>query len=78
MTEHEEAAKESARSLAVVQVRTKYLEEENTNLQQRIESLTKQKLTLDRLVKEYQLERHKEVSNISTIYVVLHNKIIVW
>ena len=51
------------RSLSVLQVRTRYLEEENQNLQSRIDSLSRQKGNLDKLIKEYQLERHKEVGS---------------
>ena len=61
ISEHEESHRDQARGLSLSQLRTKYLEEENTTLQQRIDSLTRQKQNLDRIVQEYQTERHKEV-----------------
>ena len=61
ISEHEESHRDQARGLSLSQLRTKYLEEENTTLQQRIDSLTRQKQNLDRIVREYQTERHKEV-----------------
>ena len=64
ISEHEESHRDQARGLSLSQLRTKYLEEENTTLQQRIDSLTRQKQNLDRIVREYQTERHKEVKNI--------------
>lgn len=39
----------------MLQVRTKFLEEENSRLQDRIDSITKQKQGLDKLVKDYKL-----------------------
>ena len=61
ISEHEESGRDQARGLSLSQLRTKYLEEENATLQQRIDSLTRQKQNLDRIVREYQAERHKEV-----------------
>ena len=45
----------------MMQVRVRYLEEENATLQVRIDSLTRQKHNLDRLVKELQMDRQREV-----------------
>ncbi len=62
ISEFEESDREQTRGLSLSQLRTNYLEEENATLQQRIESLTRQKQNLDRMVRECQAERHKEVS----------------
>lgn len=71
ISEHEESHRDQARGLSLSQLRTKYLEEENTTLQQRIDSLTRQKQNLDRIVREYQTERHKEVKIFKRFF--LHN-----
>ena len=71
ISEHEESHRDQARGLSLSQLRTKYLEEENTTLQQRIDSLTRQKQNLDRIVREYQTERHKEVKIFKRF--LLHN-----
>ncbi|KAK2161602.1 hypothetical protein LSH36_114g06011, partial [Paralvinella palmiformis] len=41
---------------------SKFLEEENNTLQQRMDSLVRQKQNLDRMINDYQFERHKEVT----------------
>ena len=45
----------------MLQVRTSYLEDENRHLQQRVDSLAAQKQTLDKLVKDFQHNRDREV-----------------
>ena len=69
LAEQEEVVRDNSRTLSVLQVRTKYLEEENGNLQVRIDSVTRQKHNLDRIVKEFQLERHREVRNCIHVHI---------
>ena len=64
LTEFEETQRDQSRSLSLTQVKVKYLEEENGSLQQRVDSLSLQQHNLDRIVKEYQLERSRQVSTI--------------
>lgn len=58
----EEEVREKSRSVSILQVRTKYLEEENMRLQDRIDSITQQKHGLDKLLKEHKLGKDREVS----------------
>lgn len=53
--------REKSRSVSILQVRTKYLEEENTRLQDRIDSITKQKHSLDKLLREHKIGKDREV-----------------
>lgn len=63
----EEEVREKTRSVSILQVRTKYLEEENTRLQDRIASITQQKHGLDKLLKEHKIGKEREVSmNVSS------------
>lgn len=55
LSDMEEAVREKTRMVSMLQVRTKFLEEENSRLQDRIDSITKQKQGLDKLLKEYKL-----------------------
>jgi len=57
----EEDVREKNRSVSILQVRTKYLEEENSRLQDRIEAITQQKHGLDKLLKEQKLMKEREV-----------------
>lgn len=57
----EENVREKTRSVSILQVRTKYLEEENMRLQDRIDSITQQKHGLDKLLKEHKLGNEREV-----------------
>lgn len=61
MTEQEEIIRDKSRSLSVVESRISYLENENRHLQKRVDSLTSQKQTLDKLVKDFQQNRDLEV-----------------
>lgn len=61
ISEFEDSERDKTRGLSLSQLRVKYLEEENATLQERIESLTRQKQNLDRIVREQHAERHKEV-----------------
>lgn len=47
LSDMEEAVREKTRMVSMLQVRTKFLEEENSRLQDRIDSITKQKQGLD-------------------------------
>ncbi|ESO99460.1 hypothetical protein LOTGIDRAFT_231081 [Lottia gigantea] len=51
LTEHEEVLRDRTRSLSVIQVRLKYVEEENLRLQAHIESLNNQRLTMEKISK---------------------------
>ncbi|XP_070207439.1 putative leucine-rich repeat-containing protein DDB_G0290503 isoform X2 [Littorina saxatilis] len=62
LTEQEEVIRDKSRSLSMLQVRTTYLEDENRHLQQRVDSLSAQKQTLDKLVKDFQHNRDREVA----------------
>ena len=58
LSEREEEEGDQRRRLSMLQVRARYLEEENSALQNRVDSLIRQKHNLDRVVKDYQLDRH--------------------
>ncbi|XP_053379468.1 myosin-11-like isoform X3 [Mercenaria mercenaria] len=60
LNEMEEEVREKSRSVSILQVRTKYLEEENTRLQDRIDSITQQKHGLDKLLKEHKIGKDRE------------------
>lgn len=47
--------------LAVLRVREKFLEDENNTLMERIASLSRQKLSLERTVKDYEADRDRQV-----------------
>lgn len=49
--------------VSILQVRTKFLEEENARLTDRIDSLTQQKHGLDKLLKEQKMGKEREVRN---------------
>ncbi|XP_056008813.1 myosin-2 heavy chain-like isoform X5 [Ostrea edulis] len=61
LSDMEEAVREKTRMVSMLQVRTKFLEEENSRLQDRIDSITQQKQGLDKLVKEYKLGKDRDV-----------------
>jgi hypothetical protein len=61
LSEVELASRDCARDSSVLSVRARFLEEENGSLQQRVTSLTRQKHSLERVIKEYQLERQRQV-----------------
>ncbi|XP_076451851.1 uncharacterized protein LOC143287616 isoform X2 [Babylonia areolata] len=62
LTEQEEVIRDKTRSLSMVQVRAAYLEDENRHLQRRADSLSAQKHTLDRLVRDFQHNREWEAA----------------
>ncbi|KAK3104747.1 hypothetical protein FSP39_009250 [Pinctada imbricata] len=57
----EEQLREKTRSASMLQVRTKFLEEENSRLQDRIDSLNQQKKGLDKMVKDYKVGKDRDV-----------------
>lgn len=63
LTEQEEVMRDKSRGLSMLQVRVSYLEDENRHLQQRADSLAAQKQTLDKLVKDFQHNRDREVAS---------------
>lgn len=72
----EEAVREKTRMVSMLQVRTKFLEEENSRLQDRIDSITKQKQGLDKLLKEYKLSgKDVHVSSRDHIFIILKAKL---
>lgn len=62
LNEQEEDLREKGRNVSILQVRTKFLEEENARLQDRIDSVTHQKHGLDKLLKEQKLGKEREWS----------------
>lgn len=63
MTEVEETVCDRTRSLSMLQVRTKFLEEETSRLQDHVDTLSQQKHSLDRLVKDLRLGKDRDVSS---------------
>ena len=61
LNDHEENLREKGRMVSVLQVRTKFLEEENSRLQDRIDSVQQQKHGLDKLLKEQKMGKEREV-----------------
>ena len=60
--ELEETIRDQSRDLGSQDYRVKFLERENAMLQERIDTLTKQRMALEKLVREYRLEKQKDVS----------------
>ncbi|XP_041378597.1 myosin-2 heavy chain-like isoform X2 [Gigantopelta aegis] len=60
LTDLEEDLRDRSRALAMLQIRSKFLEEENSRLQDRIDSISQDKQYLDRTLKELQRERNRE------------------
>lgn len=76
LSDMEEAVREKTRMVSMLQVRTKFLEEENSRLQDRIDSITKQKQGLDKLLKEYKLSsKDVHVSSRDHIFIILKAKL---
>ncbi|XP_070561014.1 myosin-11-like isoform X3 [Ptychodera flava] len=59
-SELEESYRNSSTSLTTLEYRARYLEQENSTLQSRLDSSNRQKNVLEKLLKEYKLERQKE------------------
>jgi uncharacterized membrane protein len=74
LNELEEEVREKSRMVSILQVRTKYLEEENTRLQDRIDSITQQKHGLDKLLKEHKIGKDREVRKYFRI-ILITNKV---
>ncbi|KAL8581811.1 hypothetical protein ACOMHN_010185 [Nucella lapillus] len=62
MSEQEEVIGDKTRSLSMLGLRASYLEDENRHLQKRVDTLAAQKQTLDKLVKDFQHNRDREVT----------------
>ncbi|XP_052821031.1 myosin heavy chain, non-muscle-like isoform X6 [Mya arenaria] len=60
LNEMEEDVREKNRTVSILQVRTKFLEEENSRYQDRIDSIMQQKHGLDKLLKEHKLGKERE------------------
>ena len=60
----EEDTREKTRNVSILQVRSKFLEEENSRLQERIDSILQQKHGLDKLLKEQKLGKEREVIDV--------------
>ncbi|CAG2204941.1 unnamed protein product [Mytilus edulis] len=66
ITDHEEEIREKRRMVSTLQVRTKFLEEENSRLQDRIDQILQQKNALDKLLKAYKVGKDREISRAIT------------
>ncbi len=66
LAEVEGSSHDNYQVLAVLRVREKFLEDENNTLMERIASLSRQKHNLERMVKEYEAERDKQVCRYHT------------
>lgn len=67
ITDHEEELREKRRMVSTLQVRTKFLEEENARLQDRIDQILQQKHALDKLLKAYKVGKDgREISRAIT------------
>ncbi|XP_071945058.1 uncharacterized protein [Antedon mediterranea] len=62
-SENEELTRDQSRNLATMEYRLKFLEYENGVLQERVDVLSKQRIALEKLVREYRLEKQKEEIN---------------
>ena len=60
-SDSEEAVSDLNRNLSTIEYRAKFLERENSSLQDRIDTLSRQRVALEKLVREYRLEKQKEV-----------------
>ena len=72
LTEQDETCRDQRRSVSMLQVKVNYLEEENKSLLTQRDSLSHQKHNVDRLLKEYQTERSKQVA--SSLYVPIEHE----
>lgn len=61
MVENEESLSDQNRNISSLEYRTKFLEQENGMLQDRISSLSRQRMALEKVVREYRMEKQKEV-----------------
>ena len=59
----EEAVRDQNRNVNTMDYRVKYLEKENGVLQDRIDTLSRQRVAMEKLIREYRLEKQKMVSN---------------
>ncbi|XP_072036279.1 uncharacterized protein [Amphiura filiformis] len=59
-SDSEETVQDLNRNLSTVEYRAKFLERENGALQDRIDVLSRQRVALEKLIREYRLEKQKE------------------
>ncbi|XP_030843039.1 calponin homology domain-containing protein DDB_G0272472 isoform X4 [Strongylocentrotus purpuratus] len=62
-TELEEMVRDQSHGIGTQDYRIKFLERENGMLQERIDTLSKQRMALEKLVREYRLEKQKDEIN---------------
>nr|XP_006811926.1 PREDICTED: myosin-11-like [Saccoglossus kowalevskii] len=60
LIEIEETHRDTTNTLTTVDYRARYLDQENATLQTKLESMIRQKNIMEKLLKEYKLERQKE------------------
>ncbi|KAJ8021660.1 Laminin subunit alpha-1 [Holothuria leucospilota] len=60
LAENDETISDQGRNISSLEYRTKFLEQENGMLQDRISSLTRQRMALEKVVREYRMEKQKE------------------
>ncbi|PIK38955.1 putative coiled-coil domain-containing protein [Apostichopus japonicus] len=60
VVENEESLSDQNRNISSLEYRTKFLEQENGMLQDRISSLSRQRMALEKVVREYRMEKQKE------------------
>lgn len=61
LTDQDETLREKGRSVSTLQVRAKYLEDENSRLLDRMELVNQQKLGIDKVIKGFNLGKDREV-----------------
>ncbi|XP_069122035.1 putative leucine-rich repeat-containing protein DDB_G0290503 isoform X3 [Argopecten irradians] len=62
LADQEETLREKGRSVSTLQVRAKYLEDENSRLLDRIELISQQKLGIDKVLKDFKLGQDRELT----------------
>ncbi|XP_021367882.1 early endosome antigen 1-like isoform X3 [Mizuhopecten yessoensis] len=62
LADQDETLREKGRSVSTLQVRSKYLEDENSRLLDRIELINQQKLGIDKVLKDFKLGKDRELT----------------
>ncbi|XP_033763236.1 early endosome antigen 1-like isoform X4 [Pecten maximus] len=62
LADQDETLREKGRSVSTLQVRAKYLEDENSRLLDRIELISQQKLGIDKVLKDFKLGQDRELT----------------
>jgi|SRR6218665_2958002 len=78
LSEQEELSQEQMRLASSLKVRAQCLEDDNNTLNQRLEALTKQKYHLEKVMKELQLEKEKEVMFLFKYMTSLFEHCVIW